>query len=125
MNIYFVLGQVPPSDVRESGMQVQYAAPFDVYAIAAQSVLDQFNCLNMVYKSFAFALMGHECVITGTLMVRYGQFLSRKLSKIDENSAQQTDNASEICCFSTHFLAFTLETSLLVVNLYVGPYITG
>ena len=37
---------------------------------------------------------------------------SHKLSQIDEDSVQQTNNASEICCFSAYFLAFTLEAAL-------------
>ena len=44
---------LPPAAVtnRESGMQVQYSAPFTVYSIGSQVVLDdQSNCLNMVYK---------------------------------------------------------------------------
>ena len=50
-------------------------------------------------------------VIAGTLTVKYGRFLSHKRSYIDKNSAQQTNNASEICCFSAHFLAFTIKTA--------------
>ena len=57
--------------------------------------------------------MGHVTVIAGTLTVRYGRFFPHKLSYIDEDSAQKTNNASEICCFFSTFARVYTRSSPL------------
>ena len=44
---------LPPAAVteRKSGIQVQYSAPFDVYSIGSQAVLDQKRCCYGACKS--------------------------------------------------------------------------
>ena len=79
--------------------------------------------LGSIWSTKSFVVMGHVRVIAGTLTVRYGVFMDGfcpiNFPKSTKTQRKKTNNASEICCFSAHFLAFTLETALSVVHLYV------